>query len=95
MNIELPDGYRITSDPHQYVLQRRLAKPTARKSWESVSYHGRLEHAVAEFCERARRASDVRTFGELLAEERARRGRLCAALSDALAVELPEEVRCA
>lgn len=89
ITIELPDGYRITSDPHQYILQRRLAKPTARKSWESVSYHGRLEHAVAEFCERARRASDARTFGELLAEDRTRLERLCAALRDALAVDLP------
>lgn len=89
MNIELRDGYRITSDPHQYILQRKLAKPSAKKAWESVSYHGRLEHAVTEFCERARRASEARTFGELLAEERTRREWLCAALRDALAVELP------
>lgn len=54
---------------------------------ESVSYHGRLENAVAEFRERARRASDAQTIGELLAEERTRRDRLCAALRGALSVQ--------
>ena len=70
---------RITSDPHRYILQRRLAKPRAIKGWQSISNHGRLEPAVAECCEGARRRSDDLSSAELLAEDRLRLVRDCAA----------------
>jgi hypothetical protein len=86
--IELDADWRIVSDPHQYTLQRRRTKPTEKKSWESVSYHCQLERAVSDYFERARRASDARSWIALLTEERTRRERLCAALRDALSFEL-------
>ena len=42
-------------------------------------YRERLEHSVAEFCERARRRSDAPSSVELLAEHRLRLVRDCAA----------------
>lgn len=87
MKIELDAVWRIVSDPHQYPVQRRLPTPTEKKSWESVSYHSQLDSAVADYLERARRASDARSWNALLTEERTRRERLCAALREALSFE--------
>lgn len=51
-------------------------------------YRGRLDHSVAEFCERARRKSDALSSAELLAEDRLRLVRDCAAPRAVLSPDL-------
>lgn len=48
MLVEINENYRVTSDPRQFILQKRsgVDKKTGEVNWNSVSFHATLESLV-------------------------------------------------
>ena len=74
MILPLDDDWRIASDPHTWMVQRRkvfkVGKRAGDVEWESVEWYPTLEMAVVGSCERRCREISTETWVDSLAEFR-------------------------
>lgn len=84
--IQINDRYRITTDPLQWIVQRRgwSEKHDDWGEWNSIMYFGSLSGLVPALYDRLLRESEAEGMGELLKESE----RLSKTISDALAPHL-------
>ena len=65
MELNITEEYKITSDPHQWVIQRKRTRKGTTE-WRSLHYFPTLEQAVRGLGELMVRASEARTVPEAL-----------------------------
>ena len=67
MNVKVTDSYRITSDPHNFILERRIqnAKGGKRK-WKQVEFYTKLDYALSSVREHLLRESSAGDVSTLL-----------------------------
>lgn len=69
MEIQLTDDYRITSEPRNIVLERRVTPQANSKQtepyWTQVGYYGRLEDALQAVLDREIEGAPVRDIESL------------------------------
>lgn len=69
INIQIDENYRITSDPHNIILQeRRVIKegPNAgTEEWDGIKYHSSLQQALESYSHTIVLNSAAQTIGEL------------------------------
>lgn len=63
--IELDENYRITSDPYNYILQRK-----SKTNWATVGYYARIEHILDDILDMKIRESEVKSLTALQAQIR-------------------------
>lgn len=70
MNVKLNDGYRITSDAHQYILQKyqgeRERDGKIEESWKSLYFVPTFEMILNHYFDLRMRTSDAETWTEVL-----------------------------
>ena len=66
MILPINDLYRIASDKHQWIIQKRRKKKD-QDIWESVSFYPTLEAAINSLRESLVRGSDAEGLSEALA----------------------------
>lgn len=71
MNIQVSEKYRITSDPHNVVVEQLQIpkKEDSEPYWRQVSYHMSFEQAIKWLFDHQIRlsdASDLRDIGECI-----------------------------
>ena len=69
MRFQINDDYRITSDPYQWVVQKRRTRTKdGRKisDWQAQSYYPTLRSALAQLGERMVRESNADTVVDAL-----------------------------
>ena len=89
MNIPLNDGYRLSADKYQWIIQKKQGVETKGKRagetiWKSLSYHPTATKAVNHHAETLFRESDAESIDEAINEAK----RITAELTDAL--RMPE-----
>ena len=72
----LDKNYRLISDEHNYILQRKVPLRTKKragktKEWKNIGYWRDLGQALASYARRSIRDDMPSTLNELLALERA------------------------
>jgi hypothetical protein len=73
MNIRLTDDYKLVTDPHNYVLQKRNvvqdkeSENYGKETWNSIGWYARLEYLVNKLIELEIKQSDVTQMKELIA----------------------------
>ena len=67
MIIPINEQYRITTDPYQWMVQKKRTR-AGQEDWQSQTYHPTLESARMELLERMVRASDAQTLVDALAD---------------------------
>ena len=70
MTITLDDQYQITTDPYNFMLQKRRPEltPEGETKWDAVTYHHDLTGAVHSYIDKAIKASDAKSLSELALE---------------------------
>ena len=61
MIISINEQYRITTDPYQWIVQKRRTR-NGGEAWESQTYHPSFESALQSLGERLVRGSDAETL---------------------------------
>ena len=89
MNIPLNDGYRLSADKYQWIVQRYKgvttdSKGVVKEVWESLSFHPTATKAVNHHADVLFRTSDAQTVDAAINEAK----RITAELTDAL--RMPE-----
>ena len=65
MIIPIIEQCRITTDPYQWIIQKRRTR-RGREEWESQTYHPSFQSALQSLGEHLVRASDTQTLEEAL-----------------------------
>ena len=90
MNIPLNDGYRLSADKYQWIVQKkhtRLRDGEASEEWESLSYHRTPEQAINHHAGVLIRTADTETLTDALATIEIITAGLCKALQPHIKVE--------
>lgn len=69
MKVEVMDGWRITSDPHSYTVEK-ITQPTKEHpggNWRPVGHYGTLKRSVEAVQEAAERYLETETVEETVA----------------------------
>ena len=65
MKLPINEQYRISSDAHQWILQKTRTRKSV-KDWESITFHGDLDDLIKDLGNRMVRESDATTLAEAL-----------------------------
>ena len=65
MKLPINEQYRISSDAHQWILQKTRTRKVV-KDWESITFHGDLDDLIKDLGNRMVRESDATTLAEAL-----------------------------
>ena len=65
MIISINEQYRITTDPRQWIVQKKRSR-RGKEDWESQTYHHSFESALQSLGEYLVRASETQTLEEAL-----------------------------
>ena len=65
MKLPINEQYRISSDAHQWILQKTRTRKGV-KDWESITFHGDLDDLIKDLGNRMVRESDATTLAEAL-----------------------------
>ena len=65
MIIPINEQYRITTDPYQWIVQKKRSRKN-REDWEPQTYHPSLDAAIHSLWEHLVRASDAETEADAL-----------------------------
>ena len=65
MIVPISEQYRITTDPYQWIVQKKRSRK-GKEDWESQTYHPSLDAAIHSLWERLVRASDAETEADAL-----------------------------
>ena len=65
MIVPITEQYRVTTDPHQWIIQKRRTR-RGGEEWESQTYHPSFQSALQSLGEHLVRASDTQTLEEAL-----------------------------
>jgi len=76
VNIDLGDGWRIISDPHQFIVQK-----LAGGRWRCIYYHAEIEPLLHSVALRRTRVSKAKTLKELVDTYRKEKDALKVAIS--------------
>ena len=66
MNIPLNEGYRLSSDKYQWIVQKQITRK-GKIEWKNVSYHATPKQAVNHHAGVLVRTSEADTLTEALA----------------------------
>ncbi len=68
MNILLNDGYRLSADKYQWMIQKKKKNPDkdGNEVWESMSFHPTPEAAIKHHANLLVRTSEAETLQEAL-----------------------------
>ena len=67
MIIPINHQYRITTDPYQWIVQKKRSRK-GKEDWESQTYHPSIQSALQSFGEFMVRQSDATTLTDALVE---------------------------
>jgi len=67
MIIPINEQYRITTDPYQWIVQKKRSRK-GKEDWESQTYHPSIQSALQSFGEFMVRQSDATTLTDALVE---------------------------
>ena len=67
MIIQIDEHYRVTSDPYQWIIQKKRTR-NGREDWTSQTFHPSFSSALEYLGERMVRESTASTFSEALAD---------------------------
>ena len=67
MIIPINQQYRITTDPYQWIVQKKRSRK-GKEDWESQTYHPSIQSALQSFGEFMVRQSDATTLTDALVE---------------------------
>jgi hypothetical protein len=70
MIIPINEQYRITSDPFQWIIQKKRTR-NGREDWTSQTFHLSFSSALQSLGERMVRESNASTLSEALADVKA------------------------
>ena len=65
MIIRIDEQYRVTTDPYQWIIQKRRTR-RGREEWESQTYHPSVDAAVRSLGERMVRECNTDTLVDAL-----------------------------
>ena len=65
MIIQIDEQYRVTTDPYQWIIQKRRTRK-GKEDWESLTFHSSLDAAIQSLREDRVRASDAQTVADAL-----------------------------
>ena len=65
MKLPINEQYRISSDAHQWILQKTRTRKGV-KDWESITFHGDLDDLIKDLGNRMVRESDATTLVDAL-----------------------------
>ncbi len=83
--IEINDEYRIASDEHQWIVQRKSVNgKTGEVSWMNKTFHAEIDQATKSLSGLLLRLSDANGLGEILDEIR----RIDAMIAQAMSVRM-------
>ena len=83
MIVPINEQYRITSDPFQWIIQKKRTR-NGREDWTSQTFHLSFSSALQSLGERMVRESNASTLSEVLADVKT----ITTTLSQALAVNI-------
>ena len=94
MNIPLNEGYRLSADKYQYIVQqykgmkfdKRVGKDT--ENWESLSYHKDIRSAITHHANTMIRTADIETLADALEKIKSVVAELTQALTPVFDVKL-------
>jgi hypothetical protein len=67
MNIQVTDNYRITSDQHNFILERRIEnKEGGKRKWKQIEFYTKLDYVFAAIREHLLRESSAKDVSALL-----------------------------
>ncbi len=89
MNIPLNDGYRLSADKYQWIIQRRreYLDDDGNEVWKSMNYHPSPEAAIKYHANTMIRTSEAETLTEALIQIDRVISELSAALNGKFTVE--------
>ena len=93
MDLKVNDDWRITSDPHNFILQRSFvsgpkSKTPGKVSWKSEYFYGTLDAAFRGLLRKSMMDSDATCIQELQAVIDSLNADI-----DSMLLKLPSEVR--
>ena len=88
MIVPINEQYRITTDPYQWIVQKKRTRKD-QDDWESVTYHPTFPSAVQSLGELMVRRSDAATLADALVDVEY----ITTMLSQALAPEFSEVLK--
>ena len=65
MIIQIDEQYRVTTDPYQWIIQKRRSRK-GEEDWECLTYHPSLDSAIQGLREHLVRDSDAQTVADAL-----------------------------
>ena len=67
MIVPINEQYRITTDPYQWIVQKKRSRK-GKEDWEPQTYHTSFQSALQSLGEFMVRQSDATTLTDVLAE---------------------------
>ena len=83
MIIQIDKQYRVTTDPYQWIIQKKRAR-NGREDWRSQTFHPTFASALQSLGETMVRESNASTLSQALADVKT----ITTTLSQALAVNI-------
>ena len=65
MIIQIDEQYRVTTDPYQWIIQKRRTRK-GKEDWESLTFHSSPDAAIQSLREQLVRVSDAQTVADAL-----------------------------
>ena len=65
MIIQIDEQYRVTTDPYQWIIQKRRFRK-GEEDWECLTYHPSLDSAIQGLRDHLVRDSDAQTVADAL-----------------------------
>ena len=65
MIIQIDEQYRVTTDPYQWIIQKRRTRK-GEEDWKPLTYHHSLDSAIQGLREHLVRDSDAQTVADAL-----------------------------
>ena len=65
MIIQIDEQYRVTTDPYQWIIQKRRFRKGG-EDWQCLTYHPSLDSAIQGLRQHLARASDAQTVADAL-----------------------------
>lgn len=67
-NLELFDGYFVTADDYQYILNKRGVNGKGEEKVDAVGYFTKLQFLIRDLANKQLRKADVKTLDDLYRE---------------------------
>ena len=69
MMLTIDENYRITTDPYQWIIQKKhIHQKTKEEYWKNDSFHPNIEYAVRHLGRKMLRESEASTLSDALLE---------------------------